>query len=183
MEDNDLLILINTITNNDFSTPGVRPPCDIQWTEHDGAIKWKHFPRYWPFVRGIHRVTGGFPSQRPVKRSFDVFFDLRLSKQLSKQSRRRLFEGRCCWFAIVLGNMKLFGKILEYYACTTFFVWDPRLAKILLIVSPEEKLSFTWDQQRWWDSIASRLVDGWSVRYIQRMIDMVCVLLRNIVVR
>ena len=21
---------------------------------HDGVIKWKHFPRYWPFVRGIH---------------------------------------------------------------------------------------------------------------------------------
>ena len=23
--------------------------------DHDDAIKWKHFPRYWPFVRGIHR--------------------------------------------------------------------------------------------------------------------------------
>ena len=22
---------------------------------HDDDIKWKHFPRYWPFVRGIHR--------------------------------------------------------------------------------------------------------------------------------
>ena len=22
---------------------------------HDEAIKWKHFPRYWPFLRGIHR--------------------------------------------------------------------------------------------------------------------------------
>ena len=22
---------------------------------HDNVIKWKHFPRYWPFVRGIHR--------------------------------------------------------------------------------------------------------------------------------
>ena len=28
----------------------------IAWlSEHDGVIKWKHFPRYWPFVRGIHR--------------------------------------------------------------------------------------------------------------------------------
>ena len=25
------------------------------WDEHDDVIKWKHFPRYWPFVRGIHR--------------------------------------------------------------------------------------------------------------------------------
>ena len=24
-------------------------------SQHDGVNKWKHFPRYWPFVRGIHR--------------------------------------------------------------------------------------------------------------------------------
>ena len=33
-------------------------------------------------------VTSEFPSQRPVTCSFDVFFDLCLNKQLSKQSRR-----------------------------------------------------------------------------------------------
>ena len=35
---------------------------------NDDVMKWKHFPRYWPFVR----VTGGFPSQRPVTWRFDV---------------------------------------------------------------------------------------------------------------
>ena len=25
------------------------------WITHDDVIKWKHFPRYWPFVRGTHR--------------------------------------------------------------------------------------------------------------------------------
>ena len=25
---------------------------------HDDVIKWQHFPRYWPFVWGIHRSTG-----------------------------------------------------------------------------------------------------------------------------
>ena len=29
---------------------------------------------------------GEFPTQRPVTRGFDVFFDLRLNKRLSKQS-------------------------------------------------------------------------------------------------
>ena len=24
-------------------------------THHDDVIKWKHFPRYWPCVGGIHR--------------------------------------------------------------------------------------------------------------------------------
>ena len=49
---------------------------------HDDVIKWKHFPCNWPFVRG----TGEFPAQRPVTRSFDIFFDLRLNNRLSKQS-------------------------------------------------------------------------------------------------
>ena len=29
--------------------------------DHDGVIKWKHFPRYWPAVRGIHRSTVNSP--------------------------------------------------------------------------------------------------------------------------
>ena len=41
---------------------------------------------------GIPPITGGFNTQRPVTRSFDVFFDLRLNKLLSKQSRYRMFE-------------------------------------------------------------------------------------------
>ena len=44
-------------------------------------------------------VTGEFPSQRPVTRSFDVFFDPRPNKRLSKQSRRLWFEtsSRSLW--------------------------------------------------------------------------------------
>ena len=28
---------------------------------HDDVIKWKHFPRYWPFLRGIHRSPVNSP--------------------------------------------------------------------------------------------------------------------------
>ena len=35
---------------------------------------------------GEFNGPGEFPTQRPVTRSFDVFFDLRLNKQLSKNS-------------------------------------------------------------------------------------------------
>ena len=58
---------------------------------HDDVIKWKQFPRYWPFVRRIHR-SQWIPAQRPVTRSFDVFFDLRLNKWLSKQPWGWWFE-------------------------------------------------------------------------------------------
>ena len=45
---------------------------------------------------GNSPVTGEFPMQRPVTRSFDVFFDLHLNQRLSKQSRRRWFETPSC---------------------------------------------------------------------------------------
>ena len=41
-------------------------------------------------------VTGELPLQRPVTRSFNVFFDLCLNKLLSKPSRRRWFEKQFC---------------------------------------------------------------------------------------
>ena len=31
------------------------------FTGHDDVIKWKHFPRYWPFVRGIQRSPVNSP--------------------------------------------------------------------------------------------------------------------------
>ena len=55
----------------------------------------------------IFRVTGPLlgestgnrwiSSQRPVTRSCDIFYDLRLNKRLSKQSRRRRFETQSRW--------------------------------------------------------------------------------------
>ena len=48
---------------------------------------------------GNSPVTGEFTPQRPVMRSFGVFFDLRLIKRLSKQSKRWWFEtaSRSLW--------------------------------------------------------------------------------------
>ena len=38
--------------------------------EHDDVIKRKHFPRYWPFVRGIHRgLCGEFTGPRWIPRT------------------------------------------------------------------------------------------------------------------
>ena len=59
---------------------------------HDDVIRWKHYLRYWPFVRGIHRSPVNSPHKGPATRSFDVFFDLNPNKQLSKQSSRWWFE-------------------------------------------------------------------------------------------
>ena len=37
-------------------------------------------------------ITGGFPLQTPATQSFNIFFDMRLNKRFSKQSKRRRFE-------------------------------------------------------------------------------------------
>ena len=41
--------------------PTLTPP--IRFSKHDDVIKWKHFPRYWPFVRGIHRSPVNSPQK------------------------------------------------------------------------------------------------------------------------
>ena len=151
--------------SNECEMKGINCESQISWLicMHDDVIKWKHFPRYWPFAREIptlhlrhndhdgvsnhqphdcllirlfrrrskktsklrvtglcagnspgtgefpaqmaskaekvsicwrhHENTGGFPSQRPVTCSFDVFFDLHLNKRLSKQPQTPMISG------------------------------------------------------------------------------------------
>ena len=47
---------------------------------------WRHQMEKFSALLAICAGTGEFPTQRPVTRSFDVFFVLRLNKRLSKQS-------------------------------------------------------------------------------------------------
>ena len=67
-------------------------------------LSWRHqmktFSTLLALCEGNPTVTSGFPSQRSVTWSLDVFFDLCLNKQLSKQFR-------CWWFwdAITLNVM------------------------------------------------------------------------------
>ena len=59
-------------------------------------IWWRHqmetFSAWLVICAGNSPVSGEFPVHRPVTRSFDVFFDLRLNKRLSKQSWGWRFE-------------------------------------------------------------------------------------------
>ena len=64
---------------------------EIYCPRHDDVIKWKHFRVTDPLC-GEFTGPGAFPIQRPVTRSFDIFFDLRLSERLSKQSSGWWFE-------------------------------------------------------------------------------------------
>ena len=70
----------------------VETPAIFTWWRH----QMETFSALLALCAGNSPVTGEFPSQRPVTRSFDAFFDLRLNKRLSKQSRGWWFEMPSC---------------------------------------------------------------------------------------
>ena len=57
---------------------------------HDDNICSRHqmetFSALLAICAGNSPVSGEFPAQKPVTRSFDIIFDVHLNKQLSKQS-------------------------------------------------------------------------------------------------
>ena len=75
---------------------------------------------------GNSPVTGEFPSQRPVTRSFGVFVDLHLNKGLSKQSSGWWFEMPLCSLWHHCSDLPISNScavyLLEYvHVCCGFF--------------------------------------------------------------
>ena len=105
---------------NDFHSQKCIRKCRLQNVgHHDDVIQWKHF-RIIGHLCG--EITGQrwIPSQRPVTRSFDVFFDLRPNKLLSKQSWCWWFEtlSRPLWRHCNVSGLNFLTCVL--YACEHF---------------------------------------------------------------
>ena len=86
----------------------------------------KSFSALLALCEGNPRVTGGFPSQRPVTRSFDIFFDLCLNKWLNNQSRHRWFDkpSRPLWrHYYVETSAKLVGRTFNETEISQF-LWN-----------------------------------------------------------
>ena len=92
---------------------------------HDDVIKWKHFPRYWPFVR---QFTGHrwIPSTKASDVELCIFFDQRLNKRLSKQpsSPSRPLWRHCTVSELFHGDV--FGLPVIRYC---LFSYEERCAK------------------------------------------------------
>ena len=84
----------NLVTSMDvaFSGWGLVSPWSSSWWRHQIET----FSALLAICAGNSLVPGEFPAQRPVTRSFDVFFDLHLNKRLSKQSWGWWFETPPC---------------------------------------------------------------------------------------
>ena len=78
----------------------VSDPCQPLWASETACMEgkgilmtwWRHqmeaFSALLSRCEGNSPVTGESPAQRPVTRSINIFFDIRLNNRLSKQSRR-----------------------------------------------------------------------------------------------
>ena len=71
----------------------IKPTSPVMMTSSNGNIS-----ALLALCEGNPPVTGGFPSQRPVTRSLDVFYDLRLKKKPIEQR----IEKPVIWEAIAL---------------------------------------------------------------------------------
>ena len=95
---------------------------------HDGVIKWKHFPRYRPLYEGNPPVIGGFRSKKPVTRIFDAFLDLRLNKRFDKSLRslwRHCNDCKLLYSAYLLNlRNQLVWCILKNVAWHIKFIWQ-----------------------------------------------------------
>ena len=76
---------------------------------HDDVIKWKHFPRYWPFVRGIHRSPVTSPHNGKWRRA--LIFSLIcvwINGWVNNREAGDLSRYRAHYDVIVMGWLKHF---------------------------------------------------------------------------
>ena len=99
----------------------------IYWCRHDDVIKWKHFQRYWPFVRGIQQS----PVTSPHKGQWGWWFET-LSRPLWRHSNGKnalLFYSWYCDFAVISSSRYIATfKPFAFSAMVT-----PRRLKALLV--------------------------------------------------
>ena len=139
---------------NNYSTPNM--PNEIYISDNYHTLPFMYYmmsssngsifrvtgPLCWEFIG-----PGEFPTQRPVTRSFDVFFHLRLNKRLSKQPWGWWFEtpswslwrhrnvNAICWIFSVARHGK---KIDTEYVIMTVPVRQPYLMSIAKYVKPRQ---------------------------------------------
>ena len=108
-------------------------------------------------------VTGGFPSQRRVTQSFDVFFDLRLNKRLSKQSR-------CRWFETISRSLWRHCNGYNYSDASRINTLRPN--KIVAISQTTFSTAFSWMKDVWMSiKISLRFVPKVQINNIPALVQ------------
>ena len=101
---------------------------------HEGVIQWKHFPRFWPVVRGIHRSPGNSQHKGQWRRA--LMFSLIcvwINGWVNNSEAGDLRCRRAHYDVTVMGGGKIISSICASYE------WKP---------------SKTWQSQNPWKILA-----------------------------
>ena len=93
---------------------------------HDDVIKWKHFPRYWPFVRGIHRLPVNSPHKGQWRGA--LMFSLIcawLNDWVNNREAGDLRHHRAHYDVIVIFSTQLVRCLIHYTYNLYWLTWPP----------------------------------------------------------
>ena len=127
-----LQIVLNDSLNNQ---PGVVQTMAwgqalVSTNDHDDVIKWKHFPRYWPFVRRIHR----YPVNSPHK---------------GQWRGALMFSLNCVWINGWVNNREA-GDLRRYHAHYDVTVMMTEFTEATCVSRPQWVNRFISQQTRTW---------------------------------
>ena len=100
---------------------------------HDDVIKWKHFPRYWPFVRGIHLSSVNSPHKCQWRVALMFSLNCPLNKRLSNNRKVGDLRRHCAHYDVIvmwipsleneaLSNSSAISHMACMVACSKLFM-------------------------------------------------------------
>ena len=111
-----------------------KPSNDEIRPKHDDVIKWKHFPRYWPFVRGIHRSPVNSPHKDQWRGALMftlicVWINGYVNNREAGDLRRHrahynvIVMKKGDWDVIFPGNMSSYVHVAIWFSKTCHLLW------------------------------------------------------------
>ena len=134
-----------------------------QWLSSWWRNQMELFSALLALCAGNSPVTGEFPAQKPVTRSFDIFFHLCLNKRLSKQSwgwwRHRADYNVIVMYGDFNRTIKLVWMLCErklvYKTFHLFFTFFKGIA-IVIFQKRKQKHNRKWSCCQWYSTSGQR---------------------------
>ena len=124
---------------------------------HDVVIKWKDFPSYWPFVRGIHRLPVNSPHNGRKRGALMFYLTYAWTKRwinnrYTSDSRRH----RCHYYVTV---MSAFVFRITNWLCRVLYI-------IIITCRQFQEFTLKWDISPWhpWMGLLSLHIFMYSSR-------------------
>ena len=97
---------------------------------HDDVIKWNHFPRYWPFVRGIHRSPVNSPDKGQWRGALMFSFTCAwINAWVNNREAGNFWRHRAHYDVIVMGwvDVRLYDCFPSKSIIVNSLVWNHAL--------------------------------------------------------